>query len=125
MADGPARVITRHLDDLHEGKYEAAFRLLVSSYEAQNPSWPVDRAAADPGITILSIGTSQFGSGAAQVPVDFYARDRNPSPGSDTQCRHFQGTVELVREFGHWRYSPGGSSLIPTVVPSSNPNCPS
>jgi hypothetical protein len=124
-SDGPEKVITRHLDDLNAGKYEAAFRLLSASYQSANPSWPVERAAADPGITILSIGVPQFGSGGAQLPVDFYARDRNPTAGSDTQCRQFQGAVELVREFGHWRYNPAGSTVTGTAVPSNNPNCPS
>ena len=98
---------------------------MSANYRAQNPSWPSDRAAADPGITIISIGTTQYSPGNAQVQVNFYAQDRNPTAGSDTQCRGFQGTAQLVSEAGGWRYDPSGSSLTSTVVPSSNPRCPS
>ena len=122
---GPAAVIQNHLNDLNSGDYQGAFRLMTASYRSQNPSWPSDRATADPGITIISIGTAQSGSGSARVPVDFYARDRQPSPGSDTQCREFRGTAELLSEGGSWRYDPAGSSLTSTVMPLSDPSCPS
>ncbi len=121
----PASVIQTHLEDINSGQYQAAYQLLTNAYQSANPSWPSDRATADPGIKLLSVGTPQFGSGDAQVPVDFYARDRNPSPGSDTQCREFQGTVNMVQESGSWRYDPSGSSLTNTVMPMSDPNCPS
>jgi hypothetical protein len=117
-------VIRQHLHDLNYGLYRQAFRLMAPSYRSANPSWPSVRAAADPGITIVSIGTAQYGSGTAQVPVSFYARDRNQVTGSDTKCRHFQGTLSLVSVAGHWRYDPTSSSITETVVAPGDPNCP-
>jgi hypothetical protein len=122
---GPAATIQNHLEDLNSGDYQAAFRLMTASYQAENPSWPADRATADPGVTIISIGTPQSVSGGKDVPVDFYARDRRPSPGSDTQCREFQGTARLVSESGSWHYDPAASSLTSSVMPASDSNCPS
>jgi len=124
-ASDPASVIRTHLQDINAGNYQAAFALMTSSYRAENPSWPSDRAAADPGIEIISIGTPSYGSGTARVPVDFFARDRHPSPGSDTRCREFQGTAALVEVAGSWRYSPAASQMTATDVPTSDPRCPS
>ena len=97
---------------------------MAASYQAQNPGWVQERTAADPGIVVISVGTPQPGSGTAQVPVDFFARDTNPTSGSDTKCREFQGTAELVEQNGAWRYDPSGNQLNATVVSASNPNCP-
>ncbi len=97
---------------------------MASAYRSQNPSWPSERSAADPGINIISIGSPQYGSGGADVPVDFLARDSNRTPGSDTQCREFQGTVHLVKQGGSWRYDPSGDNLSATVS-NGNSNCPS
>ncbi len=121
---GPAQVIRTHLQDLGSGNYAGAFKLMTSAYRSQNPSWPSDRSAADPGINIISVGSPQYGSGSAEVPVDFFARDRNPTAGSDTQCREFQGTVHLVKQGGSWRYDPAGNSLNATVS-NGNSICPS
>jgi S1-C subfamily serine protease len=123
-AAGPAATLRRHFVDLGSGRYEAAFKLTSASYQAQNPSWVQDRAAADPAINIMSIGTPRYGSGSAQVPADFYARDSNPSQGSDTKCREFTGTAAMVLENGAWRYNPDADQLTGTVVPTSNPDCP-
>ena len=120
---GPANVFREHLQDLGSGQYARAFRLMTAAYRSQNPSWPTDRSAADPGTHIITIGSPRYSSGGADVPVEFYARDRHPTPGSDTQCREFQGTVHLVRQHGSWRYDPTGNSLRATVYNSSN--CPS
>ncbi|MFL5821925.1 MAG: hypothetical protein ACJ764_00625 [Solirubrobacteraceae bacterium] len=109
---------------MNSGDYQTAFGLLSSSYQAENPSWSSDRTTADPGITIVSIGAPQFESGVARVPVEFFARDRNPSPDSDTQCREFTGTAALISEAGNWRYDPGTSSLSPTVISSTDSRCP-
>lgn len=124
-AQGPASALRSHLEDINSGDYRAAFRLMSASYQAQNPSWPSDRTAANPGVNIISIGAPQYQSGGAQVPVEFYARDRNSTPGSDTQCRDFQGRAKLISSPEGWRYDPSGNSLTATVVSSSNPNCPS
>jgi hypothetical protein len=98
---------------------------MSSTYRSLNPSWPSDRSSADAGIHIISIGSPQYVSGGANVPVDFYAKDRNPTPGSDTQCRQFQGTAYLIKQAGSWRYDPGGNGLSATVMPSSDSYCPS
>ena len=120
---GPAQVIRTHLQDLGSGNYAGAFNLMTSAYRSQNRSWLSDRSAAHPGINIISIGSSQYGSGGADVPVDFFARDRNRTPGSDTQCREFQGTVHLVQQGGSWRYDPSRDSLSATLS-NGNSNCP-
>jgi hypothetical protein len=124
QAQGPASVIENHLQDLNSGDYHAAYRLMSSRYRAKNPSWPSDRSAAHPGVEIVSVGAPRYGAGGAEVPVDFYARDRNPTQGSDTQCREFQGTLSLVKEAGDWRYDPAGGSVTATVVSPTNPRCP-
>jgi hypothetical protein len=121
---GPAQVITTHLQDLNSGNYPGAFNLMSATYRSQNPSWPSDRSAADPAINIISVGSPQYGSGSAALPIDFFARDRHPTPGSDTQCREFQGTVHLVKQGSSWRYDPSGDSLSATVS-NGNSNCPS
>lgn len=122
--EGPGPVLRTHLQDLGSGQYQSAFDLLSPGYQAGNPSWIQARSAADPGITVISVGAPANGSGSAQVPVDFYARDRNSTQGSDTRCRDFQGTASMVNENGSWRYNPDGNHLTATVVPSANPNCP-
>lgn len=124
-ATDPGAVITQHFEDLNSGDYQGAFKLLTANYQSRNPSWVSDRQAAAPRINVISIGTPQYVSSGAQVPVDFYTRDRNATPGSDTKCRQFKGTVHMVKESGEWRYDPSGSSLNATVVASTNPNCPS
>jgi hypothetical protein len=121
---GPAHVIRTHLLDLGSGNYSGAFKLMTSAYRSQNPSWPSERSAADPGINILSIGSPQYTMSGADVPIDFFARDRNSTPGSDTQCREFKGTVHLVQQGGSWRYDPSGNSLSASVS-NGNSNCPS
>jgi RNA polymerase subunit RPABC4/transcription elongation factor Spt4 len=121
---GPAQVIRTDLQDLGSGNYAGAFRLMSSSYRSANPSWASDRAAADPGINIVSIGAPQYGAVGANVPVDFFARDRNPTPGSDTQCREFQGTVHLVQQGGSWWYDPSSNNLNANVA-TGDSDCPS
>ena len=124
-AAGPAGTLQSHLEDLGSGHYAAAFGLMTSSYQAENRDWVSARTAADPQINIISVGTPQYGDGLARVHVVFYARDSNPTPGSDTKCREFQGTAELVQQDGAWRYNPSGDVLSATVEPDSNHNCPS
>lgn len=121
---GAASTLQTHLADLGSGQYQAAFALMSPSYQSQNPSWVQDRSTADPRVNVISVGQPQSVSGGAQVPVDFYAQDGNPSSGSDTNCREFQGTASMIEQSGNWYYNPGGNSLTTTVVPSSNPNCP-
>jgi hypothetical protein len=116
---GPVDTLRRHLQDLGSGRYQAAFDLTSDQYQSQNPSWVSDRAAADPSIDVISLSSA----GGAQVSVDFYARDRNPTSGSDTQCREFQGTANMTKTGTGWRYDPSGSSLSATVVPASDPHC--
>lgn len=124
-AANPAAVIKQHFEDIHSGNYQAAFEIMTARYRAQNPAWASDHQAAGSGINVISVGAPQYGSGDAQVPVDIYARDRHATPGSDTKCREFTGTAHMVQESGDWRYDPSTSSLNDTVVPSTNPNCPS
>lgn len=123
-ARGPGATLRLHLEDLGSGQYQAAFMLMSASYQAQNPSWVQDRSAANPGINVISIGAPRLGSGTAQVPADFYARDRRAAAGSDTRCRHIQGTASMVSEGGAWAYDPNSNHLTATVTSSADPNCP-
>lgn len=120
---GPSFTIRRHLEDLDHGDYHGAFSLMSAAYRDQNPDWEVARSTATPMIDILDIGTPSYGHGKARVYVKFYARDRNPSEGSDTRCRRFEGIVRLVKEHGAWRYEPKGNSLSAVVEPSGDSNC--
>ncbi len=120
----PEAVIHRHLDDLGAGRYQQAFGLISAAYRAHNPSWPSERASASPAIKIISVGAATISSGAADVKIDFYARDHNPTSGSDTKCREFTGTVNLIKAHGQWRYNPDANHLAATVQPDSDPHCP-
>jgi len=122
-ARGPSLTIRRHLEDLNNAKYNSAFSLMSASYRSQNPNWESGRSTATPMVNIVEIGTPTYGDGDARVYVKFYARDRNPSEGSDTQCRRFEGIVQLVPEHGAWRYEPKGNSLAAVVEPSGDSNC--
>ena len=120
---GPSSTIRRHFEDLDNGDYEAAFGLMSRSYRAENPNWVGSRSTADPMIDIVDVGTTVYGGGHARVYVKLYARDRNPSEGSDTQCRRFEGIAELVAEDGAWRYERKGNGFSAIVEPSGDPNC--
>lgn len=115
--------IRRHLEDINSGHYQQAFELLSASYRDQNPTWASVRAEADSGINIISVGNAVRDGADYEVSVVFYARDRSSTKGSDTQCREFRGTVDIVDEDGHWRYSPS-NGLTATIEPRSNPHCP-
>ena len=117
--------IRHHLEDINNGRYQRAFGLLSAAYQEQNPKWAAVRAEADSGINIISAGHPVTQGANFNVSVVFYARDRYPTPGSDTQCREFQGTVEIINQDGKWRYNPEGNDLQGTVESRSNSNCPS
>jgi hypothetical protein len=123
-ASDPSATLQTYFQDLGSGQYQAAFNLMSSGYQAQNPGWVAARAAAAPGITIIMVGQATVSAGSAEVPVDCYARDSNPTSGSDTNCREFQGTASMIQENGAWRYDPAGNQLSASVVPGTNPNCP-
>jgi hypothetical protein len=113
----------RHLEDLDKGDYSGAFSLMSSSYRAENPNWERTRSSADPMVNIVDVGSASYAGSTAHVFVNFYARDRNPSEGSDTQCRRFQGAAEFVSEDGAWRYEPKGDSFSAIVEPPGDRNC--
>jgi hypothetical protein len=120
---GPTSTMRRHLEDLNNGDYSGAFSLMSSSYRAENPNWERTRGSADPMVNIVDVGSASYAGSRAHVFVNFYARDRDPSEGSDTQCRRFQGTAEFVSEDGAWRYEPKGDSFAAIVEPSGDRNC--
>ncbi len=120
---GPGSTMRRHLEDLNDGNYNSAFSLMSSSYRAENPSWERTRGTAHPMINIVDVGSASYAGSTARVHVEFYARDRNPSEGSDTQCRRFEGVAELVSESGAWRYEPKGNGFSAIVEPAGDRNC--
>jgi hypothetical protein len=120
---GPTLTLRRHLERLDHGDYSGAFSLMSSSYRDANPNWVGMRSTANPMVNIVHIGTPSYAGSTARVYVKFYARDRNPSEGSDTRCRRFDGIVELVLEHGSWRYEPKSNSLSAVVEPDDDQNC--
>lgn len=120
---GPSLTIRRHLEDLNRRNYNGAFSLMSGAYRSQNPKWEATRSTAIPMVNIVDIGTPSYVAGSARVYVKFYARDRNPSEGSDTRCRRFEGIVELISERGAWRYEPKSDSLSAVVEPPGDSNC--
>lgn len=121
---GPAATLRTYFHELGSGQARAAFAFMSAAYKAKNPSWISEREAAHPQINLISVGTASYFSGGATVPVEFYARDKFPSHGSDTQCRGFSGTIAMIHLGGEWRYEPGASHLTATVVESSSADCP-
>lgn len=117
---GPSTTIREHLNDLENGDYQGAFELMSAKYRGENPSWPSVRGAADPTIHIVTVGSPDYHSGAAHIYVDFYAQDAHPTTGSDTYCREFTGTVELISQGGAWRYNPYGNNLHSKLQPNSD-----
>ncbi|HEX4437205.1 MAG TPA: hypothetical protein VH061_10465 [Solirubrobacteraceae bacterium] len=111
----PARTIKEHLEKLGNGDDAGAFALMSERYRSTNPNWTANRETADPEVHIVGVGKARFNRGSARVYVKFYARDRVATPGSDTRCRLFQGTVLLVAHDGIWRYEPSGNSLSGAV----------
>ena len=117
---GPGTTIREHLEDLQNGDYQGAFELMSARYRGENPSWPTVRGAADPIVHIVDIGSPDYRSDAAHLYVDFYAQDSHPTMGSDTYCREFTGTVELISQDGAWRYNPYGDNLHSKLQPNSD-----
>lgn len=118
----PVRTIETHYHRLDRGDYEGAFAMFTAEYRAQNPSWADYRRIADPMVHIVRVGRPQVSGGQARVPIVFYARDRHPSPGSDTICRRFSGTAELSLTSAGWRFDPAGTKYTATETPGS-PEC--
>lgn len=118
----PVRAIETHYHRLDRGDYEGAFAMFTAEYQAQNPSWAAYRRIADPMVHIVRVGRPQVSGGQARVPIVFYARDRHPSPGSDTICRRFSGTAELSLTSAGWRFDPAGTKYTATETPGS-PEC--
>jgi hypothetical protein len=121
----PARTLSRHYQRLNEGNYAGAFALFASGYRAANPGWPATVRASKPQINVTSIGATTFRRGQARVLVRFYARDRRDTPGSDRQCRRFEGSARMVKQGRHWRYDPSAGAYVATLMPATNSNCPS
>lgn len=119
----PSRTIRMHLERLGSGNYAGAFALMSAAYRSANPSWVENRTEADPVIDIIDVAAPSYSNGSAWVYVKFYARDRNPTKGSDTQCRLFSGVVNVIDHHGMWRYEPGNGSLSAQVQPQSDPHC--
>ena len=104
--DAPARVLRRHYQRIATGDYSAAFALMSASFRAANPDWIARLRTADPYLKVVEVGPSRVSGHVAHVQVKFYARDRQASPRSDTQCRRFSGRARLLRQGGRWVYAP-------------------
>jgi hypothetical protein len=117
-------VIRQHLQDIAAGHYQQAFALLSAAYQAQNPDWVANHTTGGSSVTIISIGSPAFSQGAANVPIEFFARDRFPTPKSDTMCRDWSGTAHMIMQGSVWRYDPVAGDLAGTPVSPSDPSCP-
>src|SRR5207248_1498293 len=101
-----------------------AWAMETSSEQAQEPSFLSDKKAAQPMINVVSIGSASSSSGSADVPISFYAQDRYPSPGSDTTCRHFQMTAQMVQNGnGSWSYDGPVAGTTQSTTEPGNSNC--
>jgi hypothetical protein len=112
----PSMTIKRHFQELGAGEYAAAFALMSRAYRSANPNWLENREQGDPEIAIIGVGPPHYNGSSAHVYVRFYARDRNATTGSDTQCRLFKGFVEMIGGGDQWRYEPSGNTLSGTLV---------
>jgi hypothetical protein len=103
---GPAASVREFWREMNDGNYQAAHKLMTAHEQSDYPNFVADRSTADPRIILLSVGSASYnGSGEATVPIEFYAQDRYPSPGSDTVCRLFDGYSPMVEgSGGHWYY---------------------
>lgn len=119
----PAQTIEAHLQRLGEGDYEGAFAEMSAAYRAANPGWVENREQADPMVNVVEVGEPDYGHDAAHVHVEFYARDRHPTPGSDTRCRRFEGEAYLIYREGSWQYEPAGNHYTAIVEPQDDHNC--
>jgi hypothetical protein len=117
-------VIRQHLEDIAHGQYQQAYALLSAAYQAQNRDWVSNHSAAGSSITVISIGVPVISGASANVPIEFFARDRFVTAASDTICRDFRGTAHMVIQGGVWRYDPVAGDLTGTTVPASDPRCP-
>jgi ribosomal protein L40E len=124
LALGPGEVIRQHFRDIDEGRFSEAFALMAAPYRAHATEWVARHTAAQAAIKLVSIHPGAVSSSAATVAIDFYARDRNPTRGSDTQCREFVGSVNVIKERAGWRYNPALNKLSGRVIATSDPNCP-
>jgi hypothetical protein len=92
--------------------------------QAQEPSFLSDKRTEQPMINVVSIGQPSSSSGAAEVPIAFYALDRYPTSANDTTCTYFQMTASMIQGGdGSWFYNgplPGTAQV--TKEPGSS-NC--
>ena len=111
---------------VNEGHYRHAFSLETPTEQAQDPSFVSDKKMAQPMINVVSIGQPSSSSGEADVPIEFYAQDRYPSPGSDTICRYFQMTAQMVEvDGGDWLYDGPVSGTSQVTEEPGSSNCQS
>jgi serine/threonine-protein kinase len=109
---------------INTGHYRRAFLMETPHEMAQEPSFVSDKKTAQPMINVVSIGQPSSNSGASEVPIAFYAQDRYPSPGSDTICRYFQMSADLVQVGnGSWAYDGPVSGTAQVTTEPGNPNC--
>jgi hypothetical protein len=119
--EGPAATVSTYWQDMADGSYAAAYALETTRVQGDFPNFVADREEGDPVINVIYVGSPQYGSGSATVPIEFYARDRYPNPNSDTLCRLFDTSANMVQEGGQWYYD--GLASGGSVVNSSTPDC--
>ncbi len=109
---------------INTGHYRKAWAMETATEQSQEPSFISDKKTAQPMINVVSIGPASSSSGSADMPIAFYAQDRNPSPASDTTCRYFQMTAQMVQNGnGSWSYDgPVAGTAQATAEPGST-NC--
>jgi hypothetical protein len=118
---GPAATLSTYWQDMSDGSYSSAYAVETAQEQANFPSFVSDRIEADPVINVVTIGSPQYVSGGALVHIEFYARDRYPNPGSDTLCRLFNTSANMIDDGGQWYY--GGLVSGGSVVSSNNSEC--
>ena len=121
--NSPSRILRRFWQRLSAGEYDVAYELLSSGYKGDHPNWKQDQAAAEPLANVTDIGPSTISGSVAKVEITLYARDRNSTGGSDTDCHRFNGQAKLVKEGSAWRYDRGANRFDDTVVDAASPEC--
>lgn len=124
VATAAAAGLQRYWTLVNTGRYVQAFAMETPHEQAEEPSFLSDKRSERPMINVVSIRSASSGTGAADVPIAFYALDRYPTSTADMYCKYFQMTAHMVQNGnGEWLYDgpvPGSAQV--TTEPGS-PNC--
>lgn len=128
----PESVLRSHFEDIDNGDYDAAWRLLHPSYRnTTGANWVSQRESERAQIEVRSI--SRIGrprNGVVKLDAEIVAAD-SAGDGAGV-CRLFSGWTRMEKSGGKWTYRPGevdgvkpGFSANATELDSSDSRCSS